>query len=48
MTETISVGSFLADIYALSMSASLDYVEYAGMCFTLLKAYSSDAEVDNA
>jgi hypothetical protein len=26
----------------------MENVEYAGMCFTLLKAYSSDTDVDNA
>jgi hypothetical protein len=48
MMNTTSVASFLADFYALSTSASLDYIEYAGMCITLQKAYSSDADVDNA
>jgi hypothetical protein len=49
MRDTISFASFLADFYRLSSSASLDYMEYAAMCITLLKAYpSNDAEVDNA
>jgi hypothetical protein len=47
MTDTISVASFLADFYALSTSASLDYMEYPGMYeyITLLTAYSNDADV---
>jgi hypothetical protein len=48
MTDTESIASFLADFYAFSTSASLEYVENAGMCIKLLKAYSSDADVDNA
>jgi hypothetical protein len=31
MTDTESVASSLADFYALSTSASLDYMEYAGI-----------------
>jgi hypothetical protein len=45
MTDTISGASFLADFYAVS--AYMDYMEYAGMCITLLLAYFSDADVDN-
>jgi hypothetical protein len=48
MTDTKNVASFLADFYALSTSALLDYMEYAGMCIMLLKVYSSNADVDNA
>jgi hypothetical protein len=48
MTDTASIPSFLADFYALSTSASLEYIENAGICATLLIAYSSDADVDNA
>jgi hypothetical protein len=45
MPDSVSIASFLADFYALSTSASLDYMEYAGMWITLRKAYSSDADV---
>jgi hypothetical protein len=48
VTDTISVASFLADFYTLSKSASQDYMEYVGMWITLLIAYSSDADVENA
>jgi hypothetical protein len=47
MTDTLGVASFLADFYVLSMFATLEYVEYAGMLLTLLVAYSSDADVYN-
>jgi hypothetical protein len=48
-TDTKSVASVLADFYALSTSASLEYVEKAGVCVTLLRnAYSSYADVNNA
>jgi hypothetical protein len=47
MTDTIGAALFLADFCALSTFASLEYMEYAGMLFTLLIAYSSDASVDN-
>jgi hypothetical protein len=46
VTDTKSIASFLADFYALSMSASLEYLEYAGMLILLLIA--SDANADNA
>jgi hypothetical protein len=48
VTDTISIASFLADFHALSMSASLEYIEFAGMLLLLLIAYSSDADADNA
>jgi hypothetical protein len=47
MTDTASIASFLPDFYVLSTPASLEYVENAGMCVTLLLAYSCDADVDN-
>jgi hypothetical protein len=48
VTNTISIASFLADFFRLSMSAWLEYIEYAGMLLPLLIAYSSDADADNA
>jgi hypothetical protein len=36
VTDTLSIASFLADFYALSMSALLEYREYAGMLLLLL------------
>jgi hypothetical protein len=48
VTDTISIASFLADFYVLSTSASLEYIEYAGMLLPLLIAYSSDADTDSA
>jgi hypothetical protein len=39
---------FGEDLRVIYTSASLDYMKYAGMCITLLIAYSSDADVDNA
>jgi hypothetical protein len=47
MMDTKSIASFLVDFNVLSTSASQDYMEYAGMCITLLKAYSSYADTDN-
>jgi hypothetical protein len=39
MTDTISIASFLADFYALSTSALLEYIEYAGMLLMLFQQY---------
>jgi hypothetical protein len=44
VTYTKSIASFLADFYALSTSASLEYIEYAGMLLLLLNSLSSDAD----
>jgi hypothetical protein len=40
--------SFVVDFYALPTSASLEYIEYAGMLLPILIAYSRDADTDNA
>jgi hypothetical protein len=42
----MSIASFLADFYAFSTSASLEYIEHVGMLLSLLIAYSSDADTD--
>jgi hypothetical protein len=31
VTDNLSIASFLADFYALSASASMEYIEYAGI-----------------
>jgi hypothetical protein len=40
VTDTKSIGSLFAYFHTLSAPATLEYVEYAGMCISLLKAYS--------
>jgi hypothetical protein len=40
VADNITIASFLASFYALSVSASLEYVEYAGMLLPLYITYS--------
>jgi hypothetical protein len=48
VTDTICVTSFLADFYALSVSASLEYAINSGSNVPAFSTYSSDADADNA
>jgi hypothetical protein len=48
MTDTVSIPSFLADFYALSTSASLEYAISSVAQIPAFSMYSSDADVDNA
>jgi hypothetical protein len=43
----VTIASFLASFYALSVSASLEYVEYAAMLLPLYNVFQ-DADTDNA
>jgi hypothetical protein len=45
--DTISIASFLADFYTLSMLSLLEYIEYVGMLLPLINAYFSNADADN-
>jgi hypothetical protein len=40
VADNITIASFLASFYTLSVSASLEYVEYAGMLLLLYLTYS--------
>jgi hypothetical protein len=49
VTDTISIASFLADFYALSASASLEYASSSSSSnIPAYSMYSSDADIDNA
>jgi hypothetical protein len=47
VTDTISIGTFLADFYALSAFASLENAISGGSNIPAYFMYSSDADVDN-